>query len=655
MADTATPVQTVDAPQSTQTIPLQDPGTNIAVNAPDPTQVATVPAPQPMLQPDAAPDYTQPTVTPDRESWWRRALDTVGSIMGGDQTIHITKTPDGTMTVTHDPSTTGEKWGRVAAAMLGGAAKGLAAGQGPGGAAKAAAAGAEFGQQLPQQALKQANEQAASMNAQQLAAANIALLHQKMVTQGLLSQQAGLTLAGQQADLFNKVADAVKDSPNATVLPTVDNMPDMAKLPLSYANALQAHTNGQLVMHVTPGANGKVAFTPVITDRAYSIRRNDKPRDVLKLGVDPTTKEPIIQHTTVDPLTHTNGEIDQGNQGVTVQYLTQHNAWMKANAEANKPAPGPKTIPEIELAMQQEKDPVKRQQFVDTLSTDQKRVLAERRAAAGAATAASVGGATGADALAALPTGDAATVKAIGEGRQAPPSRFTKEGQRIMGMVNQVYPDYDASSYPTYQSMRKFMTSGPGGVGLNFIGTARNHLDELESTIPDNVNVPLVGSAINWVKNAATRATSPQLKAFESARDAVSSEVAKAYAGKAITQNEHDNMLSLINESDSPDALRGSIGEFRRLLNGKLSSYQTQWESGMPRGVVSPNSTLEKLLGASDTSTPPTGQPTPPTPPTGPPATNAAPPIAKVPPGHDTTFGNGQVWRNVNGAAVRIK
>ena len=338
MADTSTPVQTVDAPQSTQTIPLQDPGTNIAVNAPDPTQVATVPAPQPMLQPDAAPDYTQPTVTPDHESWWRRALDTVGSIMGGDQTIHITKTPDGTMTVTHDPSTTGEKWGRVAAAMLGGAAKGLAVGQGPGGPARAAAAGAEFGQQLPQQALQQANQQAASMNAQQLAAANSALLHQKIVTQGLLSQQAGLTLAGQQADLLNRINDVTKGSPNAQVLPTVDNMPDMAKLPLSYANALQAHTNGQMVMLVTPQANGKVGFTPVIVDRAYSTRLNDKPREVLKLGVDPTTKAPTLQSTTVDPLTHTNGDIDTGNQAVIASFLTQNNNFMKANTAAQTAA-----------------------------------------------------------------------------------------------------------------------------------------------------------------------------------------------------------------------------------------------------------------------------------------------------------------------------
>ena len=338
MAVPTTPVQTVDPPQSTQTIPLQDPGTNIAVNAPDPTQVATVPAPQPMLQPDAAPDYTQPTVTPDRESWWRRALDTVGSIMGGDQTIHITKTPDGTMTVTHDPSTTGEKWGRVAAAMLGGAAKGLAVGQGPGGPARAAAAGAEFGQQLPQQALQQANQQAASMNAQQLAAANSALLHQKIVTQGLLSQQAGLTLAGQQADLLNRINDVTKGSPNAQVLPTVDNMPDMAKLPLSYANALQAHTNGQMVMLVTPQANGKVGFTPVIVDRAYSTRLNDKPREVLKLGVDPTTKAPTLQSTTVDPLTHTNGDIDTGNQAVIASFLTQNNNFMKANTAAQTAA-----------------------------------------------------------------------------------------------------------------------------------------------------------------------------------------------------------------------------------------------------------------------------------------------------------------------------
>ena len=571
MADTATPVQTVDAPQSTQTIPLQDPGTNVSVTAPDPTQVATVPAPQPMLQPDAAPDYTQPTVTPDRESWWRRALDTVGSIMGGDQTIHITKTPDGTMTVTHDPSTTGEKWGRVAAAMLGGAAKGLAAGQGPGGAAKAAAAGAEFGQQLPQQALQQANQQAASMNAQQLAAANIALLHQKMVTQGLLSQQAGLTLAGQQADLFNKIADAVKDSPNATVLPTVDNMPDMAKLPLSYANALQAHTNGQLVMHVTPGANGKVAFTPVITDRAYSIRRNDKPRDVLSLGVDPTTKEPIIQHTTVDPLTHTNGEIDQGNQGVTVQYLTQHNAWMKANAEANKPAPGPKTIPEIELAMQQETDPVKRQQFVDTLSTDQKRELAQR-AASRAAQPGVLAGGTAAPGT----TGDAYLqaavdpsmwnqVRLIANGDvKMPTAGMRGANQALRSAVMNYDPTYTDARYTTKQN---FKTSGDA-TSLQGLTTAMAHLENAAQHSQDVGYAPLLS------QNAtdADARYNQDLKLF-------TQEVGKLVANKAITQGEYEDLKQGMN-STRQGIRDASIQELTTLLGGRVESIFQKYRAG---------------------------------------------------------------------------
>ena len=551
--------------------PPSQPTPPVTVTTPDNSQVSPVEQPQPMLQPDAAPDYTQPTVTPDRESWWRRALDTVGSIMGGDQTIHITKTPDGTMTVSHDPSTAGEKWGRVAAAMLGGAAKGLAAGQGPGGAAKAAAAGAEFGQQLPQQALKQANEQAASMNAQQLAAANIALLHQKMVTQGLLSQQAGLTLAGQQADLFNKIADAGKGSPNATVLPTVDNMPDMAKLPLSYANALQAHTNGQLVMYVTPGANGKVAFTPVITDRAYSTRLNDKPRDVLSLGVDPTTKEPIIQHTTVDPLTHTNGDLDKGNQGVTVQYLTQHNAWMKANAEANKPAPGPKTIPAIELAAQQETDPVKRQQFLSTLSADQRRELAQRaasRAPVLPGVAPAPAGTTGDAYLqAAVDPSMWNQVRLIANGDvKMPTAGMRGANQALRSAVMNYDPTYTDARYDTKQN---FKTKGDA-TSVMQLSTAMAHADRALR------NSAQLGDSLSLLTG---RNLSGTAAAYNTDANFFTGEAGKLAMGGIVGEHEAErirNQISSPVQSIRDDALH----EVLRLTSGKVGALVHKYRVG---------------------------------------------------------------------------
>src|SRR5215831_7772215 len=80
--------------------------------------------PQATPQPEQQPPYTGtiPSETMPRnpdmerdfhESKWRNILDKVGSILGGGETVHLTKDSDGNITEVHMPSTTSEKWGRV--------------------------------------------------------------------------------------------------------------------------------------------------------------------------------------------------------------------------------------------------------------------------------------------------------------------------------------------------------------------------------------------------------------------------------------------------------------------------------------------------------------------------------------------------------------
>lgn len=57
----------------------------------------------------------------------------LGDIMGGGSTtLRMIKNQDGSVSVAPEPATAGEKWGRVAAAALSGAAQGFQHGQGPG-------------------------------------------------------------------------------------------------------------------------------------------------------------------------------------------------------------------------------------------------------------------------------------------------------------------------------------------------------------------------------------------------------------------------------------------------------------------------------------------------------------------------------------------
>lgn len=190
----------------------------------------------------------------------------------------------------------------------------------------------------------------------------------------------------------------------------------------------------------------------------------------------------------------------------------------------------------------------------------------------------------GGDPLAAIPDSIRAQVKAIGEGRQAPPSRG-KEGQALMNWVNKAYPDYDATQFPTYASTRKGFTSGKEGQAINAFNTALGHLGELETHMPNNSSVPLW----NQVSNAANRAVGgTKTSAFETAQQAVSDELGKAYSGGSVTDAEHKHYQELLNPNASPAQMKSNFAELKRLLAGKLESYGQQWDSAMPKGNVRP-------------------------------------------------------------------
>jgi hypothetical protein len=200
-------------------------------------------------------------------------------------------------------------------------------------------------------------------------------------------------------------------------------------------------------------------------------------------------------------------------------------------------------------------------------------------------------GQTGDAYLATLPPATAATVKAIGEGREAPPAAAnrSKEAQAILGALNQSYPGYDATKFPTYAATRKAFTSGPIGTAINSFNTAITHLNALESHLPDNTALPAANAVQNWWRSATGSAA---LQPFRADATAVANEVAKAYKGGVISEGEFNHMNRLLDENASPAQLKANIAEFRNLLNGKLESYRKQWESAMPPGVVSPLGTI---------------------------------------------------------------
>jgi len=270
----------------------------------------------------------------------------------------------------------------------------------------------------------------------------------------------------------------------------------------------------------------------------------------------------------------------------------------KADTERDKAnnVPEPKTYEEMVLRAQTEKDPQKRAQYWKAATDIQKAEVRRFQAGANANGPVDIGNTklSGDAYLQTLPAGMGPTIKAIAEGRMAPPSpgNRSKQAQALLNALNIYAPGYDATKYPTYAATRKEFTEGKIGQSINSFNTSLNHLDRLEQNIPDNGYF----ETLNALRNAASPSgseRSQKLAAFDADATAVANEVSKAYKGGVISEGEYNHMNSLLSRSAAPAKMKANIAEFRELLQGKLENFQKQWESGMPPGAVSPLQTIQ--------------------------------------------------------------
>ena len=319
----------IAAPAATPTIPTPS-GTPVATD-PGPADTA-------MIQGQPGPTYQDPEISTAavHQNWLSRILDSVGTILGGDKTIVATKHPDGSISVVHNPSTTGEKWGRIAQAALGGAARGMAAGQGPGGAGKAFAAGAQAGLQQPQQDLDAANKEAANMSQQQLRAAQNARLNQDVVRGAWDNSHMTTEWNQKQAAYMVDFAQKMNDIGATPQFTNVKDLKQLAAYGVTNPLAVDAHLgkDGSVLVTMPDGnGDGGVSGWTITADKAK--QKYDKDWDTTVLNVDP--KDPL--KTTESPL-HIDANTTTNSDHVTREMAiwTHNNGVQKQIAEAKSQA-----------------------------------------------------------------------------------------------------------------------------------------------------------------------------------------------------------------------------------------------------------------------------------------------------------------------------
>jgi len=199
--------------------------------------------------------------------------------------------------------------------------------------------------------------------------------------------------------------------------------------------------------------------------------------------------------------------------------------------------------------------------------------------------------------LSTLPKGMALTVKAIAEGRSPYPAGFLQKtpfGQRLTTFTQQYDPEFDAGSYPARAAQRKnYLGGGKQYQELQSINTVAGHLQNLMSSADGLNNYEGLGP-LNAPVNYA-RATyrgweqDPALAKFNTDKQAVLTELGKAYRGGQVTESELRQWQSNLDTMSTPSQVRTVIGE----LNDLLASKRLALEEGY-RGTMGQYNALPK-------------------------------------------------------------
>jgi hypothetical protein len=663
--------------------PTWNPGNTVPPDAmvAAPAALAAAPA---AAEPMATIDPSYPTSIPSEtapnnpdiersyhESTWRRILDKVGGILGGDTTIHVTKDKDGNVTMTHDPSTTGEKWSRIAAAALGGAAQGAANSRGPGGAFRGAAAGTEFGLQQGRQQQEDADKQATAEQKRQQMNANGALIHQQLYTSTLQARALNTKLTEDQASMLNEYKDSLAASPNSKDYGTIASEADLMKVATENQAFLQQHTNLQLKAVPVPDGKGGIALHAIATDPGDDMQPSQKGDYLFNLDADPKTGKPILSKEPVSAGSRKSGELRLANQKKLAEFFDAQNKYQKSLNDTEK-ADREKVPTTYEAAVIQKykdkypKDPAR---ALDEATTEIKE--AEKKRFAAPTININQGGITqpgtqiseliqpGARFADGTVDGTIAyklahhdmTLDEIPKryGKGVPtPQEYTSAAEAISQR------DYGLPYSPTMikQEEKVFDNMKTTGVlngidKLVGVGGSPGYLD----TVVSLAERAGVGSfaPIQEIKRAVkTKLGDSAMKDFNAALAEVQRSLPTLIGNPTIGGSDSDLKQKAaekaFGQNITLENLKSNAEVFKGMLMGSRDSLTRN------------NRFLQDRYGLKGSGAhAPTPSPTPgPTPGPGLDQSNP-PPIEKVPAGNDTTFANGQVWRNVNGKAQRIK
>ena len=513
-----------------------------------PSQSAVAGVPQPP-NPEVEREYHM--------GWLHSVLDKVGTALGGGETVHVTKDADGNVTMTRDPATTGEKWGRIAQAALSGAGAGFANSTGPNAPAAAAAAGIQAGAQQGQQERQQAQQEATAEQQLQLRNAQKALVQQQVAANAFKMHEQGIALTDAQSDRANQVQGWILSNPSNKKVGDFSSMQDVMDYENTHGGLIQGHTNGSF--HTEVMGDGKVRLFTV--DQGWLDQKNDKDVTVKRLEPGDTADAPMqLKDYTIPAGTMTNREIAQFQEAQTAR-ISKYQldiSGQEEKATAAKEATAQRAEAARDRAMYQGTMTQIAQENAET-----RRLMANNAGGAGAP-----GGALHGDAyLATIPENQRAQVKSIANGDAKMPSGARSGSvQALRNMVFNYDPTYSDARYDTKMN---FKTKGDAQ-NLQSLSTGLEHL---ERATTNSTALGISPSELTGRNLSGTAAAyNDDIKLF-------SQEAGKLIKNGVLGEKEYNDLKSSFT-SPIPSIRAASLKEMTNLLAGRVAAGFQKYKTG---------------------------------------------------------------------------
>lgn len=205
-------------------------------------------------------------------------------------------------------------------------------------------------------------------------------------------------------------------------------------------------------------------------------------------------------------------------------------------------------------------------------------------------------GATGEDAIKDLPPRDQIIIKGYANYEKQPlAGSRNKEYNRLYPFIKAYNPDFQPQKYGTAQKiLNEFNSSSPGVAGgqIVSVNTAIDHLGTLlqKAEALDNSKLRKYNSVANYLKSESG---SPEVVAFNDAKNRVATEIARAFRGGVPTNLDIEESDRALSSANSPEQLAAVIkGTIPEMLNARLGEIGFNYESFFHKpfpGLVRPS------------------------------------------------------------------